>query len=70
MSTEIKLDSCGLKRYKYLIYSHLKNIFTSEELSKNSVVAKNATTATNGKTFAVEYYNLDANIFHNNEFIG
>jgi len=47
MSTEIKLDSCGLKRYKYLIYSHLKNIFTSEELSRNSVVAKNATTATN-----------------------
>ena len=48
----------------------MKNIFTSEELSRNSVVAKNATTATIGKTYAVEYYNLDANIFHNNEFIG
>lgn len=45
---------------KSVISRHLKNIFTSEELSRNSVVAKNATTAIDGKTYAVEYYNLDA----------
>lgn len=46
-------------RDKSVISRHLKNIFTSGELIKNTVVAKNATTATDGKKYIVEYYNLD-----------
>ena len=45
---------------KSVISRHLKNIFTSGELIRDSVVAKNATTAPDGKTYAVDYYNLDA----------
>ena len=40
------------------IGKHLTNAF-KEELDKNSVVAKFATTASDGKTYNVEYYNLD-----------
>lgn len=47
-------------RDKSVVSRHLKKIFTSGELDKNSVVAKNATTAADGKTYEVEYYNLDA----------
>lgn len=47
------IDKSGISR-------HLKNIFSSGELDKRSVVAKNATTADDGKTYDVEYYNLDA----------
>lgn len=47
-------------RDKSVISRHLKNIFSTEELDKNSVVAKNATTAQDGKTYQVEFYNLDA----------
>jgi death-on-curing family protein len=43
-----------------VISRHLKNIFTTKELVRNSVVAKNATTAADGKTYEVEYFNLDA----------
>lgn len=46
-------------RDKSVISRHIKNIFKEEELDKNSVVAKNATTATDGKVYQVEYYNLD-----------
>ena len=45
---------------KSVISRHLKNVFTSGELIRDSVVAKNATTAQDGKTYTVEYYNLDA----------
>ncbi len=45
---------------KSVISKHLKNIFESGELSKESVVAKIATTANDGKNYNVEYYNLDA----------
>jgi len=48
------------ERDKSVISKHLKNIFTEDELDRNSVVAKNATTAQDGKTYEVEYYNLDA----------
>jgi len=48
------------ERDKSVISRHLKSIFQSGELEKNSVVAKNATTAADGKTYEVEYYNLDA----------
>lgn len=47
-------------RDKSVISRHLKNIFKEKELIKNSVVAKNATTASDGKIYQVEYYNLDA----------
>ena len=47
-------------RDKSVISRHLKNIFDDGELVKDSVVAKNATTAADGKTYQVEYYNLDA----------
>jgi prophage maintenance system killer protein len=48
------------ERDKSVISRHLKNIFTSEELDKNSVVAFFATTANDGKTYQVENFNLDA----------
>jgi len=41
------------------IGKHINNTFNEEELNKNSVVAKFATTAEDGKTYQVEYYNLD-----------
>ena len=47
------------QRDKSTISRHIKNIFSEGELSPDSVVAKFATTATDGKTYQVEYYNLD-----------
>jgi prophage maintenance system killer protein len=49
-----------LEKDKSVISRHLRNIFTSGELNRDSVVAKNATTASDGKTYVVDYYNLDA----------
>lgn len=46
-------------RDKSTISRHIRNIFTEGELSKNSVVANFATTANDGKTYHVDYYNLD-----------
>jgi len=45
-------DKSGISR-------HIKNIFSSDELEKDSVVAKIATTANDGKTYQVDFYNLD-----------
>ena len=45
---------------KSTISRHIKNIFEEGELEKNSVVANYATTATDGKTYQVEHYSLDA----------
>jgi prophage maintenance system killer protein/transcriptional regulator CtsR len=47
------------ERDKSVISRHLKNIFQEQELNRDSVVAKNATTAKDGKSYDVEYYNLD-----------
>jgi hypothetical protein len=47
-------------RDKSVVSRHLHNVFTARELDRKSVVAKNATTAPDGKTYAVEYFNLDA----------
>jgi len=47
------------ERDKSVISRHLNNIFKEKELQKDSVVAKNATTASDGKTYQVDYYNLD-----------
>ena len=47
------------KRDKSVISRHLKNIFEENELEKQSVVANFATTASDGKIYHVDYYNLD-----------
>ena len=39
---------------------HLKNIFNSGELDKYSVIEKISVTATDGKNYLVNFYNLDA----------
>ena len=46
-------------RDKSVISRHIANIFNEKELDIKSVVAKNATTAADGKTYQVDYYNLD-----------
>ncbi len=46
------VDKSGISR-------HIKNIFKDEELDRNSVVAFFATTATDGKIYNVEHFNLD-----------
>ncbi|MDX9744392.1 MAG: virulence RhuM family protein [Arcobacteraceae bacterium] len=43
-----------------VITKHLKNIFESEELEENSVSAKIAHTAEDGKKYNTKFYNLDA----------
>lgn len=48
------------ERDKSVISKHLKNIFKEEELKRDSVVAFFATTARDGKTYNVEYFNLEA----------
>jgi hypothetical protein len=46
-----------------VISRHLKNIFESGELDRNSVVVKKAITAADGKTYQVDHLNLDAVIY-------
>jgi len=46
-------------RDKSTISRHIKNIFDEGELDRVAVVVKNATTASDGKTYNVDYYNLD-----------
>lgn len=43
-----------------VITKHLKNIFAEKELDEKSVSAKIAQTATDGKNYSVQFYNLDA----------
>ncbi len=47
------------ERDKSVVSRHIKNIFKDKELSRKSVVAFFATTASDGKTYQVEYFNLD-----------
>lgn len=47
------------QRNKSSISRHIKNVFESGELQRDSVVAEFATTASDGKTYKVAYYNLD-----------
>lgn len=47
------------QRNKSTISRHIRNIFNEGELQPNSVVAKFATTASDGKTYKVDFYNLD-----------
>ena len=50
-------------RDKSVISRHLRNIFQDGELIRDSVVAFFATTAVDGKTYQVEYFNLDTIIY-------
>lgn len=42
------------------VNEHLKNIFNSEELQPDSVIRKFLMTASDGKTYNAQFYNLDA----------
>lgn len=47
------------QRDKSTISRHIKNVFAEGELNRDTVVANFATTASDGKTYQVVYYNLD-----------
>ena len=47
------------QRDKSVISKHIKNVFVEGELNEKAVVAFFATTAADGKTYDVAYYNLD-----------
>ncbi len=47
------------QRDKSVISRHIRNLFEEGELERERVVANFATTAADGKTYQVEYYNLD-----------
>ena len=47
------------QRDKSVISRHIANLFEEGELRRDSVVAVFATTAADGKTYQVEYFNLD-----------
>ena len=47
------------QRDKSVISKHIKNVFAEGELNEKAVVAFFATTAADGKTYDVAYYNLD-----------
>jgi hypothetical protein len=47
------------QRDKSVISKHIKNVFEEGELQQGAVVANFATTATDGKTYQVSYYNLN-----------
>ncbi|WP_245574828.1 RhuM family protein [Aequorivita capsosiphonis] len=70
MDVQVKLDeetvwlslnqiSILFDKDKSVISRHIKNVFKEGELERSSVVAKNATTASDGKTYQVEFFNLD-----------
>ena len=46
-------------RERSVITKHIKNVFAEGELEANSVCAKFAHTAADGKSYQVEHYNLD-----------
>lgn len=41
------------------INEHIKNIFNESELEENSVIRKSRITASDGKTYETNFYNLD-----------
>jgi hypothetical protein len=47
------------QRDKSVISRHIANVFEEGELDREGVIAKFATTALDGKTYQVEFYNLD-----------
>ncbi|MGK2907466.1 MAG: RhuM family protein, partial [Desulfuromonadales bacterium] len=46
-------------RDKSVVSRHVNNVFREGELARDSVVANFATTAADGKTYQVDYFNLD-----------
>jgi hypothetical protein len=50
------------ERDESVISRHVRRVFADGEPERSSVVAENATTATDGKTYQVEYFNLDVAI--------
>lgn len=48
------------QRDKSVISRHINNVFDEGELVRKRVVANYATTAADGKTYQVEFFNLDA----------
>ncbi len=58
----LSLNQIGtlFERDKSAISRHLNNVFKTGELERDSVVAVFATTATDGKIYQVEHFNLDA----------
>jgi len=46
-------------RERSVITKHIRNVFKESELARESVCAKYAHTAADGKTHLVNYYNLD-----------
>ncbi len=46
-------------RERSVITKHIRNLFAEGELARDSVCAKFAHTAADGKTYQVDYYNLD-----------
>ena len=48
------------ERERSVITKHIRNVFSEGELVRDSVCAKFAHTAADGKTYQVDYYNLDA----------
>lgn len=70
MSVDVRFDgetvwltidqmSALFERDKSTVSRHIKSVFDDGELDEKSVVAKIATTAADGKTYKVGYYNLD-----------
>lgn len=57
----LTLDEIGLlfERDRSVIGKHIKNILNNLELKENSVRANFAHTASDGKTYNVDHYNLD-----------
>ena len=57
----LSLDQMALLfgRDKSTISRHIRNVFAEGELAQSAVVANFATTAADGKTYQVDYYNLD-----------
>ena len=57
----LTLDQMAMlfQRNKSTISRHVKNVLESGELEERAVGAKNATTATDGKTYQTAFYNLD-----------
>jgi hypothetical protein len=53
MAELFAVDKSGIRK-------HLKNVFETAELDRDSVSAIFASTASDGKTYQIEYFNLDA----------
>ena len=57
-ATQVQIsDLFGVERS--VVTKHIRNILKDNELDRNSVCAKFAHTAEDGKTYQVQYYNLD-----------